>query len=70
LAEWLADWGGDRKSLPANQFKKIVTASLPTSRAGPPVSVTALWAFGEVQGCHLEWQGCHKMRPVTAGASP
>ena len=35
LAEWLAEWGGDRKSLPHNNFEKIVTTSLPTSRARP-----------------------------------
>ena len=69
LAEWLAEWGGDRKSLPPNNFEKIVTASLPTSRATPFV-VTALWRFGEVQGCHREWQGCHDVFPVTADASP
>jgi hypothetical protein len=32
LAEWLAEWGGDRKSLGRNQFKKFVTTSLPTAR--------------------------------------
>jgi hypothetical protein len=34
-----------------------------------PDSVTGLGTFGEVQGCHREWQGCHKISPVMVGAS-
>jgi hypothetical protein len=33
LAEWLANWGGDRKPLPERHLSKIVTTPLPTARA-------------------------------------
>jgi hypothetical protein len=32
LAEGLAEWGGCRKFLFYNDFRRLVTASLPTSR--------------------------------------
>jgi hypothetical protein len=70
LAEWLAEWGGDRKSFAGKKSGKIVTTCLPTSRARPPHPATGLGAFGEGQGCHPRWQGCHAMRRVIVGASP